>query len=227
MDTNKLILLDTETTGKEEHDRLIQVAYKVYGEKDIHCEVFKPNKKISVEAQAVHHITNEMVGEKGPFVGSLMWETLRHLFHDEKAVLVAHNAEFDKKMMEKEGFVFERFICTKKCSQHLDTEGVIKSYSLQHLRYLLKFEVNGGAHTADDDVATLEVLYERIAKKMTVDEMVKVSKEPMLLKRIPFGKHKGTWFKDVSRDYLLWLKGRENLEGDLLYTVEHYLAENI
>jgi exodeoxyribonuclease X len=52
--------------------------------------------------------------------------------------------------------------------------------------------------------------------------MIEVSKNPVLYRRMPFGKHKGMKMEEVPLDYLQWLAGTD-LEEDLRYTIERYL----
>ena len=51
----KLIFLDTETTGVEEKDRLIQLCYRCNGISA--TKYFNPGIPISFMAMATHHIT--------------------------------------------------------------------------------------------------------------------------------------------------------------------------
>ena len=51
----------------------------------------------------------------------------------------------------------------------------------------------------------------------------KISSSPVLVPRMPFGKHKGLKIAEVPRDYLEWLSGTD-LDEDLAYTVRHYLG---
>ena len=53
----------------------------------------------------------------------------------------------------------------------------------------------------------------------TVIKMIEVSKNPVLYRRMPFGKHKGMKMEEVPLDYLQWLAGTD-LEEDLKYTIE-------
>lgn len=50
-----------------------------------------------------------------------------------------------------------------------------------------------------------------------------ISSKPVLLSRLFFGKHKGERFRDIPVDYLMWLSGKDDLDGDMRFTVEHYL----
>ena len=54
------IFLDTETTGTGPDDRLCQIAFKPEDGPAV-CELFNPGKPISIDAMAVHHITEKMV----------------------------------------------------------------------------------------------------------------------------------------------------------------------
>jgi DNA polymerase III epsilon subunit-like protein len=54
------IFLDTETTGTGSDDRLCQIAFKPEVCPAV-CELFNPGMPISIDAMAIHHITNKMV----------------------------------------------------------------------------------------------------------------------------------------------------------------------
>ena len=64
------IFRDTETTGTGPDDRLCQIAFKPEVSPAI-SELFNPGKPISIDAMAIHHITNKMVEDKPPFKGSV------------------------------------------------------------------------------------------------------------------------------------------------------------
>jgi exodeoxyribonuclease X len=59
--------------------------------------------------------------------------------------------------------------------------------------------------------------------KDPVQEMIKISNNPVLMARMPYGKHKGRLFRDVPKDYLEWLQTTE-LDEDMAYTVKEYLG---
>jgi uncharacterized protein (DUF3820 family) len=52
--------------------------------------------------------------------------------------------------------------------------------------------------------------------------MIRISSNPILIPRMPFGKHKGRLFGDVPPDYLEWLLSTE-LDEDMAYTVKKNL----
>jgi exodeoxyribonuclease X len=121
-------------------------------------------------------------------------------------------------------------ICTLKLARYLDKEGVIPQYNLQYLRYYLDLKVEATAHDALGDILVLERLFERIHARFQKDghqnpteEMIRVSNSPILIARMPFGKHKGQLFSEVPADYLEWLMSTD-LDEDMDYTVRHHLG---
>ncbi len=74
-------------------------------------------------------------------------------------------------------------------------------------------------------MAKLQRLYAKIMEKYqnsASDKMIDISNKPVLIRRMPFGKHKGMKMEEVPADYLQWLSTTD-LEGDLRYTVDYYM----
>jgi len=237
----KLIFFDTETTGNEQKDFLIQMAYKTGDEKFV--GLYKPEIKISPEASAVHHISNKMVEGLASFKESKDIPKIKKLFEDENSVVVAHNAPFDLWMIKKEGIEPKRFICTLKLARYLDPEEKIGKYNLQYLRYLLDFDMQAEAHDAMGDVLVLEKLFDRLKKKLidqekmdeneAIEKMIEISSRPLLIRTLNFGKYKGKTVEEVleiDRGWLEWLL-REKEKSDVIehedwiYTLKHYLEK--
>jgi exodeoxyribonuclease X len=63
------IYFDTETTDSGPGGRLCQIAFKTEDGLTVNKR-FDPGMPISIDALAVHHITNEMVQDKPSFRGS-------------------------------------------------------------------------------------------------------------------------------------------------------------
>ena len=223
------IFLDTETTGTGPDDRLCQIAFKPEVGQSVNG-LFNPGMPISIDAMAIHHITNKMVEDKPPFKGSEAYERLSKLISDEHNIIVAHNARFDLEMLNQEGVHPPKVICTLKLARYLDSAGVIPKYNLQYLRYYLGLEIDAKAHDAFGDILVLESVFKRIYAKFVsngmrnpVNQMIKVSNNPILIPRMPFGKHKGMLFSEVPQDYLEWLLGTE-LDEDMAFTVKTNLG---
>ena len=234
----KLLFLDTETTGNDlAKDRLCQVCYKTAT--DTHTEYFKPPLPISIKSMSITHITNKMVADKQPFAGSEMKRNLEDLLVNH--ALVAHNAKFDIAMLLAEGVTVPNFICTLRIARYLDENAVIPEYNLQFLRYYLDLEVEGSAHDALSDVLVTEAIFNRQLQKFldqglneeeTIKEMIKISGEPSIYKKMPFGKHKDKTMQEIAqidRGYLEWLYKQKMEDGeqdeDWLYTLKHYLGK--
>ncbi len=232
----ELIFLDTETTGNDvTKDRLCQVCYKT--SKGIRNEYFKPPLPMSIKSMSITHITNKMLEDKRSFADSQMKKDLQELLNE--GVLVAHNARFDKAILEAEGMTIPRHICTLRVARYLDTKGVIPEYNLQFLRYYLDLEIEGNAHDAEGDVNVLCGVFERLLSKVEVEaggrvaaieKMIEVSSKPTLYRTFNFGKHVGKSLEEVvecDKGYLEWLlrqkKSQEDNDEDWIYTLEHYL----
>jgi exodeoxyribonuclease X len=86
--------------------------------------------------------------------------------------------------------------------------GNIPKYNLQYLRCYLGLEVDATPHDTLGDILVLEPVFNRIYAKFAnglknpVFEIIKISGNPILLPRMPFGKHKGMLFYKVPMDYL-------------------------
>ncbi len=226
---DNLLFIDTETTGVEENDRIVQLAFKIGGE-ETWCEsLFKPPVPISIEAMSITHITNEHVANKSAFKGSSIHYELCELVVRDDVVLVAHNAAFDLRMLVKDEVpVPKRYICTMKIAHHHDKSAELTKHNLQYLRYYygLKFDDVINPHDALSDILVLEKLLEFYQKFYTIEEMVAISARPILLKKMPFGKHKGEFFKDIvfsDRSYMEWMFNSMEMDENMRHTVVHYL----
>jgi DNA polymerase III epsilon subunit-like protein len=229
-----------EATGLDEEDRLVQVAYDFEGlEKEA---MFYPGRDMNIEAMEGTHITNKHLADKEKFQGSDFYKELKEILDREETIFVAHNAPYDIGMVEKEELKVGKSIDTYKVAQALDTKSEIPAYRLQYLRYYLGLEVDDVvAHDALGDVRVLKAVFERMYDKMrqknthdeVIEKMIKITSEPMLIKRLTFGKHKGELVADVARTdrgWLEWLLSQKesdaangNIDEDWIYTLKHYL----
>lgn len=237
---DNFLFFDTETTGNTKDDFICQLAYIRDGKE--FSAFYRPPISIPPEASAVHHITNKMVAEKEVFKESVDYPILKSLFENKDTIPVAHNAKFDLAMLDKEGIVPSRAICTLRVARYLDTENKIPRYNLQFLRYYLGLEVNAYAHNALDDVKVLVALFERLYAKMVehtggdvikaLEEMLAISARPSLIPLFNFGKYNGKNVADIACSdpgYLRWLlaekRKSETDEEDWIYTLSRYVGQ--
>lgn len=243
----RYIILDTETTGTGEEDRVIQLGFMVLGEKNIEVqnEFFSSSVPISFGAMEVHGITPDMLEGKPQCKDSSSYKRLLELNTNEN-YLIIHNAPFDITMLEREGFKTQmRVIDTLRVAKHLLPDE--EAHRLQYFRYkmnLYKDEQKEAdalgivikAHDAIGDVLVLKLFLSKLkdmvlAKFPTanpVEKMVDLTLTPILIKSFNFGKYKGKTLEEVASSdapYLRWmLTGMEKLDEDLKYSINKVLG---
>jgi len=227
-----MIFIDTETTNKE-NGQLVQVAYKAPEWGNVKVAYFNPPERISYEAMAIHHITNEFAMKQELFQGSDTKKELQELFTDCQKCFIAHNAKFDIDVLERAGIKVDRFIDTLKIARKVYPD--LEFYNLQYLRYKLNLKLGCEVtpHDAFGDVIVLEKLFNNLFENFhdipdaeIIDEMIEISKNPILLKTIQFGKYKGQtfdWIKENNRGYLVWLSDQKDINEDLQFTLNKIL----
>lgn len=243
----RYIILDTETTGTGDLDRIIQLGYMVLGAKEIEVqnEFFSSSVPISFGAMEVHGITPDMLEGKSTCKESLSYKRLQELNTNDN-YLIIHNAPFDIGMLEKEGFKTQmKVIDTLRVAKHILPDE--EAHRLQYFRYkmgIYKEEqkeadalgVTIKAHDALGDVLVLKLLLSRLKEAVManfpsenpVEKMVDLTATPILIKSFNFGKYKGKTIQEVARSdaaYLRWmLSSMENLDSDMRYSINTALG---
>jgi exodeoxyribonuclease X len=228
-----LIVLDTETSDldPDKGAKLLEVAWIVltntgqrweqlsFGEYYIeHPESII----INPHAQAVHHIRADML-TKGKGAIS-RYEVIRTILDciQEDTIFVAHNAEFDSKFLPE---ITRPWICTFRAAKHVWPSA--PGYSNQVLRYWLKLQIDlpyaRFPHQALYDVSTTAGILSKMLENHSPEELLKLSKMPVRLRTIGFGKHRGLDFNQIPKDYLQWLRKQQGLDTDLVHTLDSIL----
>jgi DNA polymerase III epsilon subunit-like protein len=245
----KYILFDTETTGNQEEDRIIQVGAMIVdnrGRVDVYDELCSSTVAIKTEAMEVHNITPELLVGKVPFTSTKFYSDIQSL-NSENNYLIAHNISFDLGMLKKEGFQNRmKLIDTLRCSKHLYPDS--DYHRLQYFRYSLglykdelkeasRYGITIKAHDAIGDVLVMKLLLSKLVEKvkeqyMGVNPMFKLEELtniPVFMKSFKFGKYKGEQIEDIARKdagYIRWMLKSLELDEDLKYTLERVL-ENV
>lgn len=242
---HNFFFFDTETTWKDsERASVVEIAlhYSDAGCKMNLEERCKPTQPIDVWAMATHHITPAMVADKPPFKDT---ECVKFLRNNPDLIAITHNAPYDIQVLKNEGIEIKEYIDTLQVARHLCQDDNLEGYSLQYLRYfyeLDKYNENNElpatmAHSALYDAICIKwlftFLYNRLRKLHpgidTLQEMIHLSKQAVILKSINFGKHKGrsfAWLRENAWGYLNWLFENSD-DRDILATCNYYLNADI
>lgn len=242
------IILDTETTGAGDRDRIIQLGYMVLtpGEsvevRNAFCSCDIP---IGFGAMEVHHITPEMIEGKPECTQTEAYQRLLELNTPDNYMII-HNAPFDIGMLEKEGFALQmKLIDTLRCARHIFEDE--EAHRLQYFRYSMgiykeeaqeaeSLGIEVKAHDAIGDVLTLklfltrlrEAVQQRFPGENPVEKMVELTTLPIFVKSFRFGKYKGRELTEVAVEdpgYLQWmLTGMESLDDNLRYSINKVLG---
>lgn len=245
----KFVLLDTETTGTGEQDRIIQLGFMVLEGRNIEVynDLCSAELPIGFGAMEVHGITPEMIEGKPLCIETSAFQALNSLNSSDN-VLIIHNAPFDLGMLSKENFTSQmRLIDTLRCARHLFDEE--ESHRLQYFRYrlgLYKIEaaeaaslgVEVKAHDAIGDVLVLKLFLTELRKRLEerfpginpIDKMVELTQTPVFYTRpLKFGKYKGKTLIEIAesdKGYLSWMAGNmESLDDDMRYSISKVLEQ--
>jgi DNA polymerase-3 subunit epsilon len=152
------IILDTETTGLGDLDEIVQIGV-TDGAGNVLMDniLVKPSCPISAEAQAVHHISSEMVAHAPSF--QPVYEKLVEIV--EGKIVVIYNRAFDKRMIEQSikrfngapPLVPSRWECAML--RHAEWVGQWNEY---HRSFRWQKLVGGDHSAVGDCLATLKVI---------------------------------------------------------------------
>ena len=241
------VLFDTETTGNQEQDRIIQVGAMIVHSKEnieIFDELCSTTVPISLEAMEVHNITPDVIENQPPYAETAFSKKVVELNNKEN-YLIAHNIGFDLGMLEKEGFTNNyTLIDTVRCAKHLLPDSPY--HRLQYLRYALdlykteqaeahKLGVTIKAHDAIGDVLVMKLLLSKLVQLTQesfpgmnpMQKMAELTQTPVIMKTFKFGKYKGREIEEIANEdmgYVKWMRNNLDLDEDMTFTLDHYLG---
>lgn len=230
---NSIIVVDTETTSVDTSKaEIIEVASGRLLDGDWYTSelLLGSLRPIPPEASAVNHISDRMIANL-PTFDDKMDEIDSILHSDTVKSMVAHNANFDRKVLaesyrrcnEQERyhqFDQEReWICTWRLAKAvLGIDYDRMQYGLSYLRYFLDLDVDDdlAAHRAAVDVITCGRLLERLLslaiERNLVDptedilpQLISLCWDPIPITKWSIGKkYAGRNLQDIPSDYYLW-----------------------
>lgn len=224
----RIMVLDTETTGDQETDQVIELAVThlwqveqalprepVWEEANSHWDLICPTVPISIGARAVHHITDEELEDKPTMDEMIRSKRLNGLLavgHPGDYYVAAHNIAFDVAMLEQSIsphvdpaiYLPPKRICTWKCAQHLYPD--LEKHGNQYLRYALGLDEKFGPlntdlppHRALPDTLVTSWLVREMLETKTPDELVELTTKRVLQTVCRIGQHRGKSWAEVRR----------------------------
>lgn len=245
--SKQFVLFDTETTGNQEDDRVIQFGAMIVdnkGKVEVFDELCSSKVEIKLEAMEVHNITPNLLKGKPIATQTNFYKRLIELNNDEN-YLIAHNIKFDLDMIKKEGFKNNyKLIDTLRCAKHLFPE--LPYHRLQYLRYALslykleekeakKHNIVIKAHDAIGDVLVMKLFLSELVKRVKetypdcnpMEKLVELTSTPVLIKIFKFGKYKGQEIEKVAKfdlNYLIWMSANMELDEDMKFTLKRIFS---
>ena len=162
-----IIIIDTETTGIFDEDRIIQLAFIVIDAntmsvKNRYSDLCSTSVPIKGEATKVHKKTNDMIKNLPRLKKTETYKMLVK-YNKPQNVFVFHNASFDLFMLAKEKFMTKaELIDTLTCAYHIFPKS--ESFKLQNLTEVQCSVNKRQKHDALSDCVMCQTLLE----KMTV-----------------------------------------------------------
>lgn len=252
-----MAIVDTETTGDDELAQVMDLAIVTvsaispYPEVGRWSTLVRPTVPCAIEARATHHITDAMVAEAWTFEEMMQRRGLEE-FAGEEVLLVAHNLEFDRRMLVQslgaggrdDAALPRRGICTYRCARHVWPEA--PRHSNQVLRYWLDLDAKADMDLASlpphralpDAVVTSRILM-MLLRERTAEELVTLTTQPFLIPTCNLPKHRDKPWAEVARvdpSYMRWMlsqgsKRKDPATGkdtgfdeDTRYTLMHHLG---
>lgn len=226
------IVFDTETTGLDPaKDRIIELAGMKLGPEPgtglTFSELCDPGVACSFEAMATHHIRPwEWQGKPTPETITLQMLRQFELGGVPRVIFAAHNVKFDRAFMEPLlGDFRPQWYCSLRCAIMLWPDA--PRHTNQVLRYYLSLEPNVpeglAPHRALYDVIVTEAIIREQLKLAPLSQLLDWSNNPILLPKVPFGKHRGKLWSEVDRGYLRWCTQQPDIDEDVLYTARYWM----
>jgi len=226
-----ICVIDTETCGLDPLTAdIVELGMVMMPSMETYRSFVRPEMPIELPAMAVHHITEKMVAD------APRWQSVALALLDAE-VLVAHNASFDRGFIEKGGWLANKdWVCTWRCAKQIWPDAPF--HSNQVLRYWLpefddeiRSTVIGDAimeqppHRALPDAWITAHILKRMLIEHSIEDLVEMTKLPILSKTCHFGKHRGVLWEKVPKGYLRWLISKD-FDADTLFTAKHHLEKD-
>jgi DNA polymerase III subunit epsilon len=164
--TEKPVFLDTETTGLEKTDEIVEISIISIDGGLLYESLVKPTQSIPADANRIHNITNEMVASAPTW--PVVWSQARGFLLGHPAGI--YNAEFDLRLIQQSFSRYRLFLkdnlknyCIMKLYAQFygEWDPVRRSYryqSLENARRQCHINLPNSHRAGDDARLALEIL---------------------------------------------------------------------
>ncbi|BES79864.1 3'-5' exonuclease [Yersinia phage vB_Yru_GN1] len=195
--------------------RIVRLSVNFIDDGKIITSLVDPQHPISIHQMSLHNITNEMVSGK-PTLDSTPAYILMRM--EPNAIIVGHGIDKINIIIKNSGGepLPNQIIDTHKCLYHATPEEW-RSYKLNFVRYALEFDkLNPDADKNDYGYRTIltKNLFDYLMDEdeMTIDDMLMITRNPLIYKKFTFGKYSGKYIDVIAKEdyqYLKWMLDNE------------------
>lgn len=182
--------------------------------------LINPGRKMAPAAQEVHGITDAMVAGAPSMAQFIASGNPFGVAEGEDLFFIAHNAQFDARMLADVLPSNTKKVCTLRMARNLwpDLKDEDENHKLGTLAIMFGLG-RGPAHRAMGDAVTCLNLLRHIADTSKVSsfaELMELGRRPLSLEsKITFGKHKGMKLKELPTSYVQWICSQQDMDADL------------
>lgn len=207
-------VVDTETTGIDDPAEMVEIGWtdvRLFPdgwqiERGPESVLVNPGMPISFPAMAVHHITeDECRFGADP-------DEVRSQVSAGANILCAHNWAFDSRFLRTQ----LPYICTLKAARVIWPD--LQGHSNGSIRYELGLcigdERTQPSHRAGPDTWVTAHILLKLLETHAVEQLLDISRNPVRLLKMPFGKHYGVPFSQIDGSYLDWLVTKSDMAND-------------
>ncbi|NGX63594.1 MAG: DNA polymerase III PolC-type [Candidatus Anoxychlamydiales bacterium] len=217
------VCLDIEATGLDlTTDRIIEVAIvKFTFDKilDSFSTLIDPEIEIPKISQDIHNISNDMVQGK-PKIKEVLPQILKFIGSH---IIIGHSIKFDIDSIY-EATKRNQVPCKIYDAVYIDTLRLARLYgespynSLKELAKHFNIELDGAHRALNDVMANIEVFKKLSNTFTTTKQLLERLEKPILMKKMPLGKHKNRLFSEIPIEYLKWAASKD-FDQDLLFSI--------
>lgn len=221
-------VVDTETTGIDDPAEMVEIGWtdvRLFPdgwqiERGPESGIINPGIPITFPAMAVHHLTDDDVRFGADP------DLIRQEITAGSDIICSHNWVFDSRFLRTQ----LPYICTLKCARTIWPD--LQSYTNASIRYELGLclgdERTQPSHRAGPDTWVTAHILLKLLETHTVEQLLDISKNPVLLGTCYLKAHKGKRWSEVPSDYLDWIVNKSDMRcdpksEDIVHTARYWL----